>query len=108
MSVTVKRVLLVFLNLIALIYCKKSCDEVNTVIGEIDKGLTGLAQDDPVVIEALKNYYLDKPNDFPRNLKGPHTPQKLQVSVSGNNIFARKFINIVHHFSEYIYLDAIF
>ena len=86
-----QRTLFCILTLIPSIYCDagghcqtENCDnnesnDVEAVEGDIDNQLTGLAQDDPIVIEALKNYYLDKPNDFPRQLKGPLTPIKLQV-----------------------------
>ena len=51
-----------------------SNEVIDEVEGDIDPQLTGLAQDDPIVIEALKNYYLDKPNDFPRNLARKNDP----------------------------------
>ena len=72
--------LFLLLNLIVFVYCKsEDCGGTNLIEGDIDNQLTGLAQDDPIVIDALKNYYLDNPNDFPINLDRPTTPASLQV-----------------------------
>ena len=50
--------------------------------GEIDASLNGLAQDDPVVVDALKNYYLTAPaNELPYKIdKYRLDPNLLQVS----------------------------
>ena len=57
---------------------KKICNELDVIEGDIDPQLTGMKQDDPIVIEALKNYYLDKPNNFPLKLADPN-PAKVLV-----------------------------
>jgi hypothetical protein len=53
--------------------------------GDIDEYLNTLEQDDPILIEAIKNYYLDKGNpNFPPVI--PHdrlTDRRLAVSYPG-------------------------
>lgn len=80
-SVFVLVIILTFNSFDIIESATEHCDETNMIESDdIDHQLIGLAQDDPLVIDALKNYYLDKPNSFPRNLDGPLTPFKLQVS----------------------------
>lgn len=71
-----------FFNIFRLqnVYCKIDYDEE----GDIDESLNGLSQDDPVLIDAIKNYYLMSPasNEMPYKIKPDKLNQpKIFVSI---------------------------
>ena len=59
------------------------CKPPDQLEGDIDEYLNTLEQDDPVLIEAIQNYYLDRPNDnFSPNIPQERlTPNALAVSI---------------------------
>ena len=59
-----------------------SCGKAEVEDGDIDEYLNTLEQDDPILIEAIKSYYLDRPNtNF--DLKVP--PKRLQRERIGES-----------------------
>ena len=72
------------------------------VEGDIDEYLNNLEQDDPILIEAIQNYYLDKPNEnFSPNIPQDRlTPNALAVSYSQPNMCCIKKIKNLSPFWE--------
>ena len=59
--------------------------------GDIDEHLNSLEPDDPVLINAIQNYYIDKPNpNFEPNIPAARL-QKSELAVSN-----KKFLSIVN------------
>ena len=59
------------------------CDDIVTEESDdIDESLNKLSQEDPVLIEALKNYYIDKPppKDEPYHFDQPKNTNLIYVS----------------------------
>ena len=71
--------------------CKLECkyDEE----AEIDESLNGLPQDDPILVEALKNYYLTSPADqLPYKIdKDRLQPKSLDVSSEQRSVGSKTF-----------------
>ena len=78
--------------------CKLECkyDEES----EIDESLNGLPQDDPILVEALKNYYLTSPADqLPYKIdKDRLQPERLDVSTELKEFLAPQciIVKILH------------
>ena len=86
---------------------KIDCDEE----GDIDESLNGMKQDDPVLIDAIKNYYLQSPasakmpyNIDPDRLKPPKVyvrrvtiylvvPKYLVSIISESKLFSSMFLD---------------
>ena len=69
---------------------KIDCDEE----GEIDESLNGLQQDDPILIDAIKNYYLMSAATMPYKIQ-PKNLQPPAIYVSCSLKFLLRFLHTV-------------
>lgn len=78
---------LIILILISLGHCKlkQHCNKLNEEcvdyeIGDVDPSLNDLEQDDPKLIQVLRDYYIMKPSQFTYSFERPTTYSFLGVS----------------------------